>query len=68
MKRINTLNNLIEGLTGILNIPEGKRLVAVFGDNNSNTVLGFCIIGENETPKDATLYSVEELYDKYKKQ
>lgn len=69
-----TINELVQTLENILDIPEGKHLFAVFENNESDEIKGFivaeCIEGAR-FPKgnisDYPLLSSADLIEKYKK-
>jgi hypothetical protein len=61
------LKSFISGLEKRLNIPENHHLVAVFENNESDKIIGW-IVAEIGVEADYPVYTIEELFEKFKKQ
>ena len=60
------LESFILQLEKRLNIPERHHLVAVFENNESNTIKGWIVIEEG-VEADYPVYTIGELFEKFEK-
>lgn len=64
-KEIKTLENLIDALESILDIPENHQLIPIFENNESNEIIGW-VVAEIGVEADYPMYTSEELIENFK--
>lgn len=64
-KEIKTLENLIDALESILDIPENHQLIPIFENNESDEIIGW-VVAEEGVEADYPMYTSEELIENFK--
>jgi len=64
-KEIKTLEDLVNALESILDIPENHHLIAVFENNESDEIIGW-VVAEEGVEADYPMYTSEELIENFK--
>lgn len=69
-KKIHTLEDLVRALEFSLDIPKDHHIVAVFENDNSEKIIGWAVVKNNQKEEEVEypIYSEEELIAKFKKQ
>ena len=66
-KEIKTLEDFVDTIESILDIPENHQLIPIFENNESNEIIGW-VVAEIGVEADYPMYTSEELIEKFKKQ
>lgn len=65
----NSLADYINALNYCLDIPEGYHVIAVYDNDDEETIAGYTLVGDEYTPdgEPVEVMSIEDLFEKYDK-